>query len=153
MLDLVEHLPGPRFGLLGPWAHGYPHATDPGPQIDFLGECARFFGRYLRDDPNGYEHEPALRAYVQEYDVPAALQRTRRGRWIATAGVHGQPVTVLALGATGSRRSPGRRASTSSARRRRRVSPPATGAPTAGRASRSTSARTMRSRSCSTACR
>ena len=31
VLDLVEHLPGTRFGLLGPWAHGYPHATDPGP--------------------------------------------------------------------------------------------------------------------------
>jgi putative CocE/NonD family hydrolase len=99
VLDLVEHLPGPRFGLLGPWAHGYPHATAPGPQIDFLGECARFFGRYLRDDPNGYEDVAALRAYVQEYDVPAPLQRVRSGYWIATSSPHGAETRVLTLGA------------------------------------------------------
>lgn len=98
VLDLVEHLPGPSFGLLGPWAHGYPHATDPGPQIDFLGECARFFGHYLRDDPNGYEGSPALRAYVQEYDAPAALQRVRSGRWVATSSPHTAETSVLALG-------------------------------------------------------
>jgi uncharacterized protein len=99
VLDLVEHLPGPRFGLLGPWAHGYPHATDPGPQLDFLGECARFFGRYLRDDPNGYEDVAVLRAYVQEYDAPAPLQRARSGRWIATSSPHRAEARVLALGA------------------------------------------------------
>ena len=37
VLDLVENLAGPRFGLIGPWAHGYPHDTAPGPQIAFLG--------------------------------------------------------------------------------------------------------------------
>jgi uncharacterized protein len=99
VLDLVEHLPGPRFGLLGPWAHGYPHATDPGPRLDFLGECARFFGRYLRDDPNGYEDVAVLRAYVQEYDAPAPLQRARSGRWIATSSPHRAEARVLALGA------------------------------------------------------
>jgi putative CocE/NonD family hydrolase len=83
VLDLVEHLRGPRFGLIGPWAHGYPHETDPGPQIDFLGECERFFGRYLRDDPNGYDDVPSLRAYVQEHDPPSPLQLRRRGRWVA----------------------------------------------------------------------
>ncbi|MDX6569744.1 MAG: uncharacterized protein QOH15_2322, partial [Gaiellales bacterium] len=101
VLDLVEHLPGTRFGLLGPWAHGYPHTTDPGPQIDFLGECARFFGRYLRKDGNGYEHTPAVRAYMQEYDVPASLQRRRSGRWVASAGLQAPPTTVLTLGAAG----------------------------------------------------
>jgi putative CocE/NonD family hydrolase len=101
VLDLVEHLPGTRFGLLGPWAHGYPHATDPGPQIDFLGECARFFGRYLRADENGYEHTPVLRAYIQEYDVPAALQRRRRGRWVASSTLRTPATMVLSLGTDG----------------------------------------------------
>jgi uncharacterized protein len=98
VLDLLEHLPGTRFALLGPWAHGYPHATDPGPHLDFLGECARFFGRYLRDDRNGYDDVAALRAYVQEYDAPAPLQRTRSGRWIATSSPHRAETCVLALG-------------------------------------------------------
>jgi hypothetical protein len=85
VLDLLEHLNGPAFGLIGPWAHGYPHITKPGPQVGFLSECARFFGRYLRDDANGYDGEPALRAYVQDYDEPAAYQPRRSGRWVSLA--------------------------------------------------------------------
>ena len=85
VLDLLENLDGQAFGLIGPWAHGYPHITDPGPQIGFLSECARFFGRYLRDDANGYDSEPALRAYQQDYDQPAAYQPRRSGRWVSLA--------------------------------------------------------------------
>ena len=59
VLELLEGVESPVFGLIGPWAHGYPHATAPGPMIAFLSECERFFGRYLRDDRNGYESEPA----------------------------------------------------------------------------------------------
>ncbi|MDX6620875.1 MAG: uncharacterized protein QOK36_3261 [Gaiellales bacterium] len=83
VLELVEHLEGPRFGLIGPWAHGYPHATLPGPQIAFLDECARFFGRYLRGDANGYDDEPLVRAYIQGFDMPARHHVERSGRWAA----------------------------------------------------------------------
>ncbi len=83
VLELLAHLRSPAFGLLGPWAHGYPHTTTPGPMIAFLTECARFFGRYLRDDDNGYEATPQLRAYVQDFDSPAASQAARAGRWVS----------------------------------------------------------------------
>jgi predicted acyl esterase len=33
--------PGPRKGLIGPWAHLYPHDGIPGPAIGFLQECLR----------------------------------------------------------------------------------------------------------------
>jgi predicted acyl esterase len=33
---LLERLTVPRKGLIGPWAHGYPHFALPGPQIGFL---------------------------------------------------------------------------------------------------------------------
>jgi uncharacterized protein len=98
VLECIEHLTGPRFGLIGPWAHGYPHDTAPGPQIAFLGECARFYGRYLRDDANDYDHTPRLRAYIQGYDRPARYHARRSGRW---AGVRDWPpstATRLALG-------------------------------------------------------
>ncbi|MGI8714059.1 MAG: CocE/NonD family hydrolase [Solirubrobacteraceae bacterium] len=85
VLDLVANLTGRCFGLIGPWAHGYPHDTPPGPNIAFLAECERFFGRYLRDDDNRYDDEPSLRAYVQSYDRPAAHQQRRSGRWVAVA--------------------------------------------------------------------
>ena len=107
VLDLVSHLPGRRFGLLGPWAHGYPHATDPGPRIDFLGECARFFGRYLRDDPNGYDDEPALRAYMQEYDAPRCTSVRGAGAGSPRRACATQPTVVLALGADGLSAEPG----------------------------------------------
>lgn len=101
VLDLVEQLDGPRFGLLGPWAHGYPHATDPGPTIDFLGECARFFGRYLRGDENGYDDEPAMRTYIQQYDTPAPYLPHRSGRWLALQPWPAGEATVLSLGPAG----------------------------------------------------
>ena len=83
VLDLLEHLSAPCFGLIGPWAHGYPHATLPGPRIGFLTECARFFGRYLRDDRNDYEREPPLRVYLQSFDPPAPFYAERSGRWVS----------------------------------------------------------------------
>jgi predicted acyl esterase len=85
VLDLLEHMQAPCFGLIGPWAHGYPHDTTPGPQIGFLEECARFFGHYLRGDDNGYDGTPALRAYLQSFDPPAAFLERRSGRWLAAA--------------------------------------------------------------------
>lgn len=85
MLELLANLRTPAFGLIGPWAHGYPHITLPGPTIGFLSECERFFGRYLRDDDNGYESERPLRVYLQEFDPPAVKQLHRTGTWISVA--------------------------------------------------------------------
>jgi putative CocE/NonD family hydrolase len=98
VLELAEHLSGPRFGLIGPWAHGYPHDTAPGPQIAFLEECARFFGHYLRGDANGYAGEPLLRAYIQEYDPPARYHARRNGRWIAVRSWPPDGARLFALG-------------------------------------------------------
>jgi putative CocE/NonD family hydrolase len=103
VIDLVDHLEGPRFALIGPWAHGYPHVTDPGPRIDFLGECARFFGRYLRGDENGYDAQPVVRSYVQGYDAPAPFQQHRTGRWVSLRTWPGERDSVLALHADGLR--------------------------------------------------
>jgi predicted acyl esterase len=38
---LLERLTVPHKGLIGPWAHGYPHFALPGPQIGFLKEMLR----------------------------------------------------------------------------------------------------------------
>ena len=85
VLELLEGVESPVFGLIGPWAHGYPHATAPGPMIAFLSECERFFGNYLRDDRNGYESEPQLRVYMQDFDRPSPKHEARSGRWISLA--------------------------------------------------------------------
>ena len=46
-------LPGPRKGLIGPWAHACPHAGPPGPAIGFLQEAVRWCDHWLRGTDNG----------------------------------------------------------------------------------------------------
>ena len=50
---LLEGLPGPRKGLIGPWAHAWPQAGPPGPTIGFLQEMLRWFDHWLRRGRHG----------------------------------------------------------------------------------------------------
>ena len=67
---LLEGLPGPRKGLIGPWAHAWPQAGPPGPAIGFLQETLRWWDHWLGGVDTGIMDEPMLRAYIQEL-VPA----------------------------------------------------------------------------------
>ena len=78
---LIHHLGGPRKGLVGPWNHKYPHLGGPGPSIDFLGECLRWWDRWLKDCDNGVDREPLLRAWMQDSVSP--ISDDRPGRWVA----------------------------------------------------------------------
>ena len=90
VLELIQHLPGRCEGVLGPWAHGYPHAVGPGPQIGFLGEVARFFGEHLRGDtPIAV---PRLRTFLAHPDPPRA--ETRTGRFVALGQVPEASLTL-----------------------------------------------------------
>jgi putative CocE/NonD family hydrolase len=73
----------PCRALLGPWSHGWPHVSEPGPRIGFLQECVRWWDHWLRGVDNGVMDTPLMRAWMQEYDPPAARQALRSGRWIA----------------------------------------------------------------------
>ena len=48
---LLEHLTVPCKGLIGPWAHAYPHFALPGPQIGFLQEALRWWDHWLKGEP------------------------------------------------------------------------------------------------------
>ncbi len=80
---LLEHLSVPRKGLIGPWAHAYPHFALPGPQIGFLQEALRWWDHWLKDIPTGVMDEPMLRAWMMDSVQPARFHETRPGRWIA----------------------------------------------------------------------
>ena len=47
---LLASLSVPRRGLIGPWAHLYPHLGTPGPAIGFLQECLAWWDRWLQPD-------------------------------------------------------------------------------------------------------
>ncbi|MBN1147271.1 MAG: CocE/NonD family hydrolase [Anaerolineales bacterium] len=80
---LVENLPGPRKGLIGPWAHAYPHWAYPGPEIGFLQECLRWWDYWLKGIDTGIMDEPMLRVWMQESLPPSADQPLWPGRWVA----------------------------------------------------------------------
>jgi len=80
---LLEHLKVPRKGLIGPWAHAYPHFALPGPQIGFLQEMLRWWDHWLKGKDTGLMNEPMLRAWMCESVAPADHHETLPGRWVA----------------------------------------------------------------------
>ena len=80
---LLAGLTVPRKGLIGPWAHAYPHFALPGPQIGFLQEMLRWWDYWLKGIDTGVMDEPMLRAWMMESVRPASHHETLPGRWIA----------------------------------------------------------------------
>jgi uncharacterized protein len=80
---LLEGLPGPRKGLIGPWAHAFPDDALPGPSIGFLQECVRWWDHWLKGVDNGVMDEPTLRVWMQESVEPRPSYQVRPGRWVA----------------------------------------------------------------------
>lgn len=99
---LLEGLTCPKKGLIGPWAHKYPHFALPGPRIGFLHECLRWWDRHLKGIDNGIDDEPELRAWVQDAVEPAAYHDELPGRWVSEpswpTGNVGRTVLSLAPG-------------------------------------------------------
>jgi predicted acyl esterase len=79
---LLEHLTVPRKGLIGPWAHAYPHFARPGPQIGFLQEMLRWWDHWLKGVDTGILDEPMLRAWMMDSVRPASHHETLPGRWV-----------------------------------------------------------------------
>ena len=83
VFHLLANLKGPRKGLVGPWAHKYPHFAKPGPQIGFLQECLRWWDKWLKGIETGIMDEPMLRAWIEEPIRPAPYNPVKPGRWVA----------------------------------------------------------------------
>ncbi|MGF7162112.1 hypothetical protein FHS85_003755 [Rhodoligotrophos appendicifer] len=80
---VLANLKGPRKGLIGPWAHKYPHFAKPGPQIGFLQESLRWWDKWLKDVETGIMDEPMLRVWMEDSDPPSRMYEVRSGRWVA----------------------------------------------------------------------
>ncbi|MEC7520973.1 MAG: CocE/NonD family hydrolase [Myxococcota bacterium] len=78
---LLASLDVPRKGLVGPWAHLYPHEGVPGPAIGFLQEAVRWWSRWLRGEET--PEDPLYRAWMQESVPPRSYYDARPGRWVA----------------------------------------------------------------------
>lgn len=96
-------LAGPRKGLIGPWAHTYPHIGEPGPAIGFLQECLRWWDHWLRDRDTGIMDEPMLRVWMQDSAPPRGWYESRSGRWVAEPDwpASQMPMQTMLLGGDG----------------------------------------------------
>ncbi len=94
---LLQHLQVPRKGLIGPWAHAYPHFALPGPQIGFLQEMRRWWDRWLKGIDDGVMDEPMLRAWMCDSAKPAAWHESLPGRWIVEPSWPPPGITTLRL--------------------------------------------------------
>jgi len=91
---LLAGLKGPRKGLIGPWAHLYPHDGVPGPAIGFLQEALRWWDHWLKGTDTGIMAEPMLRVWMQESVPPKPFYKQRPGRWVAETQWPSPRITV-----------------------------------------------------------
>ena len=82
---LLDGLRVPSKGLVGPWAHAYPHLASPGPAIGFLQELLRWWDYWLLGRDNGIMEEPRYRVFMPEPVAPSRRQRDVPGRGVAEA--------------------------------------------------------------------
>jgi hypothetical protein len=83
---MLEHLEVPRKALMGPWIHGLPDASRPGPQIHYLRELLRWWDHWLKGEDNGVMDEPALTVYVQRDRPPGLFPEHADGFWCFEKG-------------------------------------------------------------------
>jgi uncharacterized protein len=80
---LVANLRSSAKGIIGPWAHKYPHFATPEPRIGFLQESLRWWDRWLKSAATEVEADPAYRTYIMELARPGATVKRVEGRWVS----------------------------------------------------------------------
>ncbi len=82
---LVASVKSPVKGIIGPWAHKYPHFAVPEPRIGFLQEALRWWDHWLKGIDTGVENDPAHRTYIMDLAKPGASISHVPGRWVSDA--------------------------------------------------------------------
>jgi uncharacterized protein len=72
-----------RRTIVGPWVHGLPDHAYPAPNIDWLREMVRWFDRWLKDEANGADTEPALTWFHRDPTPPERFPERLNGEWRA----------------------------------------------------------------------
>jgi uncharacterized protein len=81
---LLEHLPGPKLGIMGPWSHAYPCRGAPGPLIGYLQEALRWWRYWLAGEDTGIMDEPLYRVWITGEERPRPFYLPdHAGSWAA----------------------------------------------------------------------
>jgi len=79
---LYDNLPETFSGVVGPWSHGYPHITPPGPQMDFVEMATSWWDRWLKKSPEADADWPRLKCYVEHSQNPSIDPVPSIGHWV-----------------------------------------------------------------------
>jgi putative CocE/NonD family hydrolase len=79
---LLAGLSVPCRGLIGPWAHSYPHDVAVEPAIGWLQEVLRWCDHWMKGRDTGIMDEPLYRVWMQEHVPPKTCYLERLGRWV-----------------------------------------------------------------------
>ena len=79
---LLAGLSGPRLGLVGPWAHSFPHDVAVQPAIGWLQEVLRWCDHWMKGADTGIMDEPMYRVWMQDGVPPRTCYGERPGRWV-----------------------------------------------------------------------
>ncbi|MFN0115201.1 MAG: CocE/NonD family hydrolase [Paracoccaceae bacterium] len=82
---LLAGLTCPRRGLIGPWAHSFPHDASVAPEIGWLQEVLRWCDHWLKGRATGIMDEPMLRVWIEDSFRPQTLYTVKPGRWVGEA--------------------------------------------------------------------
>ena len=83
VMRMAEHMPHHFKGVIGPWAHKFPHMGLPKPAIGWLQECVKWWDHWLKGIDNDVENLPRLRVFIPEKVKPEThSDNHREGRWI-----------------------------------------------------------------------
>jgi hypothetical protein len=106
---LLAGLKCPKKGLVGPWAHRYPHFAEPGPRIGFMQECLRWWDHWLKGRDTGIMKEPEYRVWLEDWIPPKSYVAEWPGRWVTEPSWPSPNIKTkaLALNADGLREQPG----------------------------------------------
>ena len=80
---LLEGLKVPRLGLIGPWAHLYPHDGKPGPAIGFLQEAVRWWDHWLKGRDSRRDERTDAAGFRR--GRPPENRETAAGRFVGEA--------------------------------------------------------------------
>lgn len=82
VLRLIENLDAPTRGIVGPWAHKYPHFAIPKPQIGFLQESLRWWDKWLKGVETNVLDDPLIRLYKFDSSLPQSHYEHLAGDWL-----------------------------------------------------------------------
>lgn len=82
VITLLNGLNVPKKGIIGPWAHLYPHDGYPAPAMDFLGEATKWWDKWLKGMDNDTLDCPMLQVWLEDSMPPDTIRKVSNGRWV-----------------------------------------------------------------------